>query len=85
MNFALQFCTSKHFLALSCLWFAVLKTGVVGALSESAFVEFGNTKVIFCMCEYLFVLNFFYNFINFILDYILDMNSYPCLKFFSLL
>ena len=85
MNFALQFCTSKNFLALSCLWFAVLKTGVVGALSGSAFVEFGNTKVICCMCEYLFVLNFFYNFIIFILDYILDMNSYPFLKFFSLL
>ena len=54
-------------------------------LSRSGFVEFGNTKVIFCLCEYLFVLNFFYNFIIFILDYILDMNSYPCSKFFSLL
>ena len=54
-------------------------------LSGSASVEFGNTKVIFCLCEYLFVLNFFYNFIIFILDYILDMNSYPCSKFFSLL
>ena len=85
MNFALQFCTSKHFLTLSCLWFTVLKTGVLGALSGSAFVEFGNTKVIFCMREYLFVLNLFYNFIIFILDYILNMNSYPCSKFFSLL
>ena len=61
MNFVLQFCTSKNFLELSCLWFAVLKTGVVGALSGFSFVEFGNTKVIFYMCEYLFVLNFFYN------------------------
>ena len=85
MNFSLQFCTSKHFLELSFLLFAVLKTGVVGALSGFDFVEFGNTKVIFRMCEYLFVLNFFYNFIIFILDYFLDMNSCPYSKFFSLL
>ena len=56
----------------------------MSALPRSAFIEFGNTKVIFCLCEYLFVLLnfFFYNFIIFISGLDSERGPIPLLEVF---